>query len=148
MPVDMYFYIPYNIPKHKNLGAAMGRLRKSIIDMIIKLRKKGYTQAETAEKAGVNLKTVQKYDPLRQPKKATSINSAKGGSIDDLEYCIKLTGDWVDSIITTLRANIDAELICPKCMQGKLAIDDEGNVYFCKKCRYVMPLLSYLMKED
>jgi len=43
----------------------MGRLRKDIVDKIIKLRKQGYTQAETAEKAGVNLKTVRKYDPLR-----------------------------------------------------------------------------------
>jgi predicted transcriptional regulator len=41
----------------------VGRLRKAKIDQIAKLRSEGYTQAETAEKIGVCLKTVRKYDP-------------------------------------------------------------------------------------
>lgn len=44
----------------------MGRLTKSKIDEIAKLREQGYTQKETAEKAGVHLRTVHKYDPLRE----------------------------------------------------------------------------------
>ena len=41
----------------------MGRLRKAKADQIAKLRGEGYTQAETAEKVDVCLKTVRKYDP-------------------------------------------------------------------------------------
>jgi len=44
----------------------MGRLTKAKIDEIAKLRQQGYTQAETAEKVGVHLRTVRKYDPLRE----------------------------------------------------------------------------------
>ena len=47
----------------------MGRLRKSVVDRIVRFRNQGYTQAETAEKTGVHLKTVQKHDPLRKSKK-------------------------------------------------------------------------------
>jgi transcriptional regulator with XRE-family HTH domain len=44
----------------------MGRLTKSKTDEIRKLREQGYTQKETAEKAGVHLRTVRKYDPSRE----------------------------------------------------------------------------------
>jgi len=44
----------------------MGRLTKVKIDEIARLRGQGYTQKETAEKVGVNLRTVRKYDPLRE----------------------------------------------------------------------------------
>ena len=44
----------------------MGRLTKTKVDEIAKLRKQGYTQKETAEKVNVHLLTVRKYDPLKQ----------------------------------------------------------------------------------
>lgn len=43
----------------------MGRLAKEKVDEIIRLRQRGYTQKEAAEKAKVHLRTVRKYDPLR-----------------------------------------------------------------------------------
>ena len=46
----------------------MGRLTKTKVDEIAKLRGKGYTQKETAEKLKVHLRTVRKYDPLREQK--------------------------------------------------------------------------------
>ena len=46
----------------------MGRLTKAKVDEIAKLRKQGYTQKETAEKANVHIRTVRKYDPLREKK--------------------------------------------------------------------------------
>lgn len=46
----------------------MGRLTKAKIDEIAKLRQEGYTQKETAEKVKVHLRTVRKYDPLREQK--------------------------------------------------------------------------------
>jgi len=44
----------------------MGRLTKAKMDEIRKLREQGYTQKETAEKVKVHLRTVRKYDPLRE----------------------------------------------------------------------------------
>jgi len=51
----------------------MGRLTKAKIDEVVKLRQQGYTQTETAEKVKVHLRTVRKYDPLREqrPVRAT-----------------------------------------------------------------------------
>ena len=43
----------------------MGRLTKAKIDQIEKMRKEGYTQQETAEKTGVHIRTVRKYDIKR-----------------------------------------------------------------------------------
>ena len=44
----------------------MGRLTKGKIDKIINLRNEGYTQKEVAQKVGVDIKTVRKYDPQGQ----------------------------------------------------------------------------------
>jgi len=46
----------------------MGGLTKAKIDEIARLRGQNYTQKETAEKVGVHLRTVRKYDPLREQK--------------------------------------------------------------------------------
>ena len=46
----------------------MGRLTKAKIDEIAKLRQQGYTQREIVEKVKVHLRTVRKYDPLREQK--------------------------------------------------------------------------------
>ena len=126
----------------------MGKLRKTIVDMIVRLRKKGYTQAETAEKAGVNLKTVRKYDPLRQSDKTPITKVVKGPSAEDLEHYIKCLGDWVDSLATTVQHDLGAKLMCPKCGDGSLVSNETGDKFFCDKCRYEMPLPSYVWEED
>ncbi len=43
----------------------MGRLTKAKTDQIARLRKAGYTQQETAQKTGVHIRTVRKYDFTR-----------------------------------------------------------------------------------
>ena len=48
----------------------MGKLTKAKIDEITRLRQEGYTQKEIAEKAKVHLRTVRKYDPLREQRPA------------------------------------------------------------------------------
>jgi len=126
----------------------MGRLRKTTVDMIVRLRKKGYTQAETAEKAGVNLKTVRKYDPLRQSNKSPITKVVKGPDAEDLLHYIKCLGDWVDSIVTTMRFEVGKELVCPSCTEAKLAPNNTGETYFCKRCKYEMPLPSYVWEEE
>ncbi len=51
----------------------MGRLTKARIDEIARLRGENYTQKEIAEKLGVHIRTVRKYDPLRERKPAGPI---------------------------------------------------------------------------
>lgn len=48
----------------------MGRLTKAKIDEIARLRREGYTQAEIAQKVKVHVRTVRRYDPLREQKPA------------------------------------------------------------------------------
>ena len=50
----------------------MGRLTKTKVDEIVKLRKQNYTQKEAAEKLGIHVRTVRKYDPLREQKSGSS----------------------------------------------------------------------------
>lgn len=44
----------------------MGRLVKTKIDQIAKLRQEGYTQKEVAQRLHVHPRTIRKYDPLHQ----------------------------------------------------------------------------------
>lgn len=126
----------------------MGRLRKDIVDKIIKLRKQGYTQAETAEKAGVNLKTVRKYDPLRQSDKTPIAKVVKGPSAEDLLHYIKCLGDWAYSLAITFQDDFKTDLRCPKCTVGKLVTNETADKFFCNKCKHEMPLPSYIWEGD
>jgi predicted transcriptional regulator len=63
----------------------MGRLTKKKIDKIAKLRQEGFTQKETAEEVGVHLRTVRKYDPLKEKRKPTPEQIK-----EKEESCIKL----------------------------------------------------------
>lgn len=123
----------------------MGRLRKAKIDMIGKLRKDGYTQVETAEKTGVHLKTVQKYDPLKRPGKAASTRATRSVSKEDLEFRLTNLGNWINSIHATFIHKLDIKLICPACFKSYLELDDNepGSTYVCKKCHYKIPFPSY-----
>jgi hypothetical protein len=96
----------------------MGRLRKSLVDKIVRLRNQGYTQPETAEKAGVHLKTVHRYDPLRKSKKVAIVPNGKNEPITNLQSDIGILGDWVEALRETLQFKMDVELMCPKCMEG------------------------------
>lgn len=126
----------------------MGRLRKSTVDMIVRLRRQGYTQTETAEKAKVHLKTVQKYDPLRKSSKVVSSKSAKRATIESLESDLKTLGDWADAIRTTLLVKLGHRVTCPKCMEGELDADDGTNIFVCSRCRYEMLLFSNVWEKQ
>ena len=121
----------------------MGRLRKSVVDTIVRLRKQGYTQAETAEKVGVHLKSVQKYDPLRKTKKMLSTAPTTSDTVKKLEKRVSFLGDWVESIRVTLKERMQLGLICPSCLEGEL-IGDESGHYVCNKCEYKMPEAGYI----
>ena len=126
---------------------AMGRLRKSVIDQIVKLRKAGYTQAETAEQTEVHLKTVQKYDPLRKRKKET-INAVNGSSMDRLDDDTWWLVQWVKCMVATLQFGAGIALVCPSCRQGNLALNEIKQVYYCERCNHLMLPPSSVWRKD
>jgi hypothetical protein len=118
----------------------MGRLRKSKTDMISKLRHEGYTQLEVAEKVGVHLKTVQKYDPLRTPKKkeGKSAGVIKGSYIEDIEIQLRNLGDFLSAIYLTIVDQTDYAVICPDCNKDSLFSNDKiengREIFTCHQC--------------
>ena len=101
----------------------MGRLRKAKIDEIVRLRSEGYTQKETAEKAEVNLKTVRKYDPLKQPKYLTIPLEEKVRCLEHLIH--RLTG-YIFSLGVEIEMEEDLLPDCPHCENQDLLRAD-GN---------------------
>jgi lipase chaperone LimK len=67
----------------------MGKLTKTKIDEIARLRQEGYTQKEIAQKAKVHLRTVRKYDPLRTQKPRITPEQVK----ETEESCRKLAAE-------------------------------------------------------
>ncbi len=121
----------------------MGRLQKSVVDKIAKLRREGYTQAETAERVGVHLKSVQKYDPLRQSASGATAGSSKAMSAGDLVAIVKTQGDFIEALLTTLRLEINVKRIrCPSCMEG--GIEEENGLYTCQKCGYAIEMFAHV----
>jgi hypothetical protein len=130
-------------PQHKDTAdhrrVSMGRLRKAKIDMIGKMRQEGYTQAETAEKTGVHLKTVQKYDPLKRSGKAASPRKTGSVSKEDLEFRLRTLEDWIAAIYYTLLDKLGTRVACPECCEYELFTDEEDeDLYICKNCHYRM----------
>jgi hypothetical protein len=116
----------------------MGRLTKSKIDQIVKLRGQDYTQKETAERVNVHLRTVRKYDPLRQSR------SSEQHSVEDrlrtLEEALRASWDWnhllYDAMIRSpvLRKDLwEKTYECPRC-DGKLKYNDDEALYVCRDC--------------
>ena len=68
----------------------MGRLLKQKTDQIRKLREEGYTQKETAEKVGVHLRTVRKYDPFREQR---PVKPTREQIKEIEEACIRLAAE-------------------------------------------------------
>ena|SRR3989304_6661123 len=125
----------------------MGRLRKSVVDTIVRLRKQGFTQAEVAEKTKVHLKSVQKYDPLRNSNNQVRPGTSSGKPTYDPNLFTKYMANWVESIALTLQFEAKVELVCPSCLDGKLHLDDyTGMTYNCKRCEYKLPLLTYILE--
>ena len=111
----------------------MGKLRKGIVDMIVKLRNEGFTQIETAEQAGVHVKTVQKYDPLvRHNKQTADTGSIAGMPNGVLEHYLKAVADWITVFEFALMVKDKHELNCPEC-DAVLKMSDKGY-YFCREC--------------
>lgn len=127
----------------------MGRLSKAKVDQIQKLRKKGYLQKEVAEMAGVDIKTVRAYDPMRRISKP-EVQAIKEPekSTPDIELYKGLTklANWV----TILSIHLPGKIYCPNCLfpsglelekKSKaviLRLLDDGD-YRCSECGALFP---------
>jgi len=113
----------------------MGRITKSKIEEIQALLQKGYLQKEVAEKAGVNVRTVSKYDPQRKSKSVTG-NSMKR-QIEALNELGRTLVDWLNIIYEELELTAD-KLECPRCKGYSLRFTelDDDCFYLCVKCGY------------
>ena len=124
----------------------MGRLSKTKIDRIEKLRKKGYLQKEVAQMVGVNIKTVRTYDPVRATFKSTEKPFEEpGGGMLPLRFYedIRALADWV-TILYLSRLDPD-KIPCPDCLLPSppsskakskvviLKVLESGN-YECPEC--------------
>jgi len=117
----------------------MGRLRKAKIDEVIRLRNDGYTQQETAERARVNLKTVRKYDPLKQPKYVAA-------PLEERVWCLE---HFVHYIIGVAIDREEYPPLCPQCedqdmlmVEGKETETRRAKPYThtwaCPKCAFFL----------
>jgi len=61
--------------------------------------------------------------------------------------CIEALGDLIESIRVTLSES-HLYLICPRCMEYKLDLDDEGLIFTCKNCNYHIPFPSRVWKDN
>jgi hypothetical protein len=119
----------------------MGRLQKAVIDKIVKLRKDGFTQVEIADKLKVHIKSVQKYDPLRRPKRKDTGYSQRIMNIEDLTAIVKSQGDYIFAIWMLLQSHTQVDrLRCPNCVEGELRNVD--GVDTCPQCGFKMKLFK------
>ena len=116
----------------------MGRLTKAKIDEIEKLMKAGFTQKETAEKVGVHVRTVRKYDPQRQKK--TPGPRSMEDRLATIEEAIKACWDWIDFLYWAMmkpsmsrKASEKETYRCSRC-DGKLEYDEQKGNYVCRSC--------------
>jgi hypothetical protein len=147
----------------------VGRTSRRKQIKIAELRQQGYTQEETAKKLKTTVKTVRKYDPLRQaktegvpqgPPKASPLEIStellnkmkrKWGEplhVDPsspIEDQLAALGQWVEALI--LKA--EGAFACPNCFKGNVEYAEwqtpDGTwdgAYVCPECGYPMPSIA------
>jgi hypothetical protein len=127
----------------------MGRLRKAKIDEIIRLRNDGYTQQETAERARVNLKTVRKYDPLKQPKHVAP-------PLEERVRCLEALVHYLTGIAIVTG---DYPPTCPHCLNQDLLWADAKELealgafpyihtWACPKCGFFVDTYGRIDPES
>jgi len=127
----------------------MGRLTKKKIDQIARLRSEGYTQIEVAEKAGVCLKTVRKYDPgsiAGSAKEWRELQSLPE-RVKKLEEIVKT----LSALATSYQLEKGDEYLawCPKCdnvvvMEQATDKKTKETYYQCSHCGTPIPYSKYL----
>jgi hypothetical protein len=111
----------------------MGRLTKTKIDQIAKMRKEGYTQQETAQKTGVHVRTVRKYDITRNQYRLDTNNK---NVIRNAQRTIVVLIDWLCVVIYPLLSK--KVVNCPRCLCESLSYDGKADAFICRKCGHRM----------
>lgn len=117
----------------------MGRLYKAKVDKIQELSKQGYLQREIAEKLGVHVRTVRKYDPSNR---STSSGSNPTGSVpESIRNVIALILDYIEFMESNLELDKIRNGHCPRCSEKQFEFDAIKFVYECGNCghRLVLP---------
>jgi DNA-binding CsgD family transcriptional regulator len=118
----------------------MGRLTKAKIDQIAKLRKEGYTQQETAQKTGVHVRTIRKYDVTRSQKELDNKTT-----IRNAQQAILVIMDWLWVFINPLF--LEEGLQCPCCLAESMSYDAEAETFLCRQCGHKMILPWYVCEN-
>lgn len=124
----------------------MGRLAKTKVDEIAKLRKEGYTQKEIAERLHVHPRTVRRYDPLHQDRLEERSVKDRLSAVED---AIRTCWDYIDLLYAAMcnypalrKILEDDTYSCPRC-EGKLRYDEEKVTYICSKCGHKFSIPYY-----
>ena len=118
----------------------MGRLYKAKVDKIQELSKQGYLQREIAEKLGLHVRTVRKYDPSNR---STSSGSNPTGSVpESIRNVIALILDYIDFMESNLELDKIRNGHCPRCSEKQFEFDAIKFVYECGNCGHRLVLLS------
>lgn len=108
----------------------MGKISKEKMDQIGKLRKEGYSQKEVAEKLGVHVRTVRRYDPTRKSKPESHDHAEQ--RLRAMWEVIPFIIDWLDVLIPLLLYEENHE--CPRCGADEIEFDPEELVFDCSNC--------------
>ncbi len=118
----------------------MGRLYKAKVDKIQELSKQGYLQREIAEKLGVHVRTVRKYDPSNR---STSSGSNPTGSVpESIRNVIALILDYIEFVGSNLELDKIRNGYCPRCSKKQFEFDAIKLVYECGNCGHKLVLPS------
>jgi len=123
----------------------MGRLYKAKVNSIQGLLKQGYLQKEVAEKLGVSVRTVRKYDPSSRSR--TSLGSCTAGIPELVRNVIVWMLDYMQFLEDTLELDKIRNGRCPRCGEKQFEFDAIKFVYRCGNCGYSMALPSYICRN-
>ena len=125
----------------------MGRLAKSQVDEIAKLREGGYTQKEIAERLHVHPRTVRKYDPSHETKQRRQRSTED--RLAALEEGLRTSWDLLELLhCAMIRSNELQHMLekttyrCLRC-DGKLKYVDQEATYVCSNCGHKFPPSLY-----
>lgn len=121
----------------------MGRLLKKEVDEIAHLRKQGYAQKEVAQKLGVHVRTVRKYDPTH---KAAEHRDMNNDAVESIKSVLPVILDWLEiqtySLLKELICDNKHKHICPRCHNESFEYGIEEAAFICRECGY-RPVMPY-----
>ena len=106
------------------------------------MRKQGYTQKEVAQKLGVHIRTVRKYDPTH---KAVKHQSMDNDTVESIRSVLLVILDWLDTLIYLLLGAV--KHTCPRCHTDSLEFDLDEVAFICRKCGYRPVLLHDICRN-